>query len=74
MRIPRNFASREGSEAASNFREAEVRAEYDNEKRPSGYTSWIRHRAKWAQKGKKGQESWSAIEDKKDGDASLPPH
>ncbi len=45
MRIRRNFASREGSEAASNFQEAEVRAEHGNGKGPSGCESGIRDRA-----------------------------
>ena len=74
MRIRRNFASREGSETASNFREAEVRAEHGNGKGPSGYESGIRDRAEWTRKGERGQEGWRAMEDKKDGGASLSPH
>ena len=74
MRIRRNFASREGSEAARNFREAEVRAEHGNGKGPSGYESGIRDRAEWTRKGERGQEGWRAMEDKEDGGASLSPH
>ena len=74
MRIRRNFASREGSEAASNFQEAEVRAEYGNGKGPSGCESGIRDRAEWARKGERGQDSWRAMEDKEDGGACLFPH
>ncbi len=74
MRIRRNFASREGSETASNFREAEVRAEHGNGKGPSGYESGIRDRAEWTRKGERGQEGWRAMDDKEDGGASLSPH
>ncbi len=41
LHIRRNLASGEGSKTASNFQEAEVRAEYSNTKRPSGYQSKI---------------------------------
>ncbi len=74
MRIRRNFASREGSEAARNFREAEVRAEHGNGKGPSGYESEIRDRAEWTRKGERDQEGWRAMEDKEDGGARPSPH
>ena len=74
MRIWPNFASREGSETVSNFRKAEVRAEYGKRKRSSGYESEIKNRAEWIRKGEKGQEGWRAMEDKENGDDSLFSH
>lgn len=74
MRIRQNFASRERSEAASNFLEAEVKAKYGNGKRPRGYKSGIKDRAEWTRQEKRGQESLRARDDKKDGGASTSPY
>ncbi len=40
-----NFRGREGSKAASNYWNAEVKEEHDNKKEPSGYESGIKDRA-----------------------------
>ncbi len=47
IRIRHNFASREGSEAASNFQKAELQVGNSNRKIPNGYESRIKIRAEW---------------------------
>ena len=64
MRKWHNFASKEGSKAASNFQEAELREERGSKKRLSGYKSGLRDKAKLTKKEEKVQEGWKALEDK----------